>query len=72
MDEVSLEIEKAALVLVQPGPDADTGTKLPREWVKFHVDQEFYTNESVHCPTGSAAAQACVADGALAAGASGQ
>lgn len=41
VDEVSLEIEKAALVLVQPGPDADTGTKLPREWVKFHADQEF-------------------------------
>lgn len=41
IDEVSLEADKTALVLVQPAPDVDSATKLPREWVKFHADQEF-------------------------------
>lgn len=41
IDEVSLEPDRTALVMIQPGPDIDTATKLPREWVKFHEDQEF-------------------------------
>jgi hypothetical protein len=41
LDEVTLEIERVTLVLAQPGPNLDTGTKLPKEWVKFWTDQEF-------------------------------
>ena len=41
IDEVHLESDKTALLLVQPGNDIDTATKLPKEWVKFHTDQEF-------------------------------
>lgn len=41
VDEVSLDADKTTLLLVQPGPDIDPATKLPREWSKFHADQEF-------------------------------
>lgn len=41
VDELQLEVERTALVLVQPGADLDHATKLPREWVRFHGDQEF-------------------------------
>lgn len=41
VDEVVLEADKTTLLLVQPGPNIDPATKLPREWVKFHEDQEF-------------------------------
>ena len=41
VDEVQLEADRTALLLVQPGGDIDSATKLPREWVKFHTDQEF-------------------------------
>ena len=41
VDEVTLEADKTALLLVQPGNDVDAATKLPKEWVKFHADQEF-------------------------------
>lgn len=41
VDEVSLEADRTTLVLVQPGSDIDPATKLPREWVTFHTDQEF-------------------------------
>jgi hypothetical protein len=41
IDEVHLESDRTALLLVQPRNDTDSATKLPKEWVKFHTDQEF-------------------------------
>ncbi|WP_324568039.1 DUF499 domain-containing protein [Accumulibacter sp.] len=41
IDEVHLETDRTALLLVQPRNDTDSATKLPKEWVKFHTDQEF-------------------------------
>lgn len=41
VDEVQLEADKTTLMLVQPGGEMDSTTKLPNEWVKFHSDQEF-------------------------------
>jgi len=41
IDEVHLEADKTALLLIQPGNDIDQATKLPKEWGKFHADQEF-------------------------------
>ena len=41
VDEVQLEADKTTLLVIQPGTNIDPATKLPREWVKFHGDQEF-------------------------------
>ncbi len=41
IDEVHLDADRSALLLIQPGNDIDPATKLPKEWVKFHADQEF-------------------------------
>jgi hypothetical protein len=41
LDEVHLERDRTVLLLVQPRNDTDSATKLPKEWVRFHTDQEF-------------------------------
>jgi hypothetical protein len=41
VDEVQPEADRTALLLVQPSGEIDSATKLPKEWVKFHADQEF-------------------------------
>lgn len=41
LDDVQLESDRTTLLLVQPGNDVDPASKLPRDWVKFHADQEF-------------------------------
>ncbi|SIT51341.1 conserved hypothetical protein [Paraburkholderia piptadeniae] len=41
IDEVRLESDKTTLLLVQPASDVDVTSRLPKEWVKFHADQEF-------------------------------
>lgn len=41
LDDMQLESDRTTLLLVQPGNDVDPACKLPRDWVKFHADQEF-------------------------------
>lgn len=40
IDEVQLEPDKTTLLVVQPSADTDPATKLPKEWARFHADQE--------------------------------